>query len=174
MTGAQLDAVYEKLLGLVNGAGRAPWSVDPDEKKLSRADVIAFIKDQATHAGMPPMTAGTKLKRKMTAAKMPASDIEAALDLRRRQRLRALDNGYLDPAERDKIATSVLTLLSGLRADLLANPSESDGAPFLARCRNELKALATKNGSVDHVLEGYLVGYMYEVTDRCQHTFTRA
>ena len=65
-----------------------------------------------------------------------------------------------------------------LRSDLDTQVIQDDGPSFHSRCLNEIAkvmSIIAKSDDVKQVpLEHLMIGFMYNLTDRCPHRFTKA
>lgn len=170
--GERLDFIYTQLLHHVNEAGKARWAVDPEQKKIDKASLTEFLRDESDRAGLPTMTAGTALRKKMKLAGFDETIIRSALELRRKYRRRSLDSSYVG-GKATEYRDRAYGALHRLRAKLVSDPTVKDGVAFQERCCEKLDEIAATGMHQDPTLEIYLLGFMYDVTDRCEHKFTR-
>jgi hypothetical protein len=169
----QWTRLYRLLLHRVREAGGLPWNIDPEDKKFKKAEFAAWLGKEAKNLGLPPMTKGTVLRKKMVGASIAKDKIEAALELRRHYRMRALDPGYLDLSARKSVEADAFAVLHRLLSSLDADPNKPEGERFLSECLEELNGLAKSFAKRSEGIAPYLYGYMYEVADRCLHRFSR-
>ncbi|MBA3462064.1 MAG: DUF4297 domain-containing protein [Deltaproteobacteria bacterium] len=170
--GDHLDYMYEQLVRYVYEAAKAPWDVDPDQKKIDKSSLLDLLRGESERAGMPTMTAGTALRRKMKAAGFDDTAVKSALELRRKFRSRSLDPSYVGGKAKE-YREAAYVALHRLRGKLASDLTVKDGLAFQERCCNKLEQIAASAQPQDRSLETYLIGFMYDVTDRCEHKFTR-
>lgn len=172
LEGDRLDFVYDQLVGYIYKAGKARWDVDPDQKKIDKASLLDYLREEAGRAGMPTMTAGTALRKKMKAAGFDDTAIKSAVELRRKYRSRSLDPSYVG-GKAQEYCDEAYGALHRLRSKLASDLKMKEGVEFQERCCKKLEQIAATGEHRDRTLETYLLGFMYDVTDRCEHRFTR-
>jgi hypothetical protein len=77
-------------------------------------------------------------------------------------------------ADRDTVETEASGRLHRLKTQLDATEIQDNGAQFLSRCQRELLELK-KTLPVDKPPpDWFMLGYLYDVMNRCQHELVRA
>ena len=178
LAGDQIDELYAKLLAKAESAAKAEWDQGADKKKICRAEFISWFNQliqKAAHPGQEK--AGTNLTRKMELAGLQ-HEIETAARLRRRYRESILQPRYLSSPERSLVEGEIEFVLHKLRSNLDAQTIQDDGPSFHSRCLTKISNIRSKlekSKELESVpLEHLLVGFMYNLTDRCPHRFTKA
>jgi hypothetical protein len=121
-----------------------------------------------------PATSGTALKEKMADAGIIDTEIESAIESRRRYVLERLSPQYLSLSEQEHIEAEVAAILHTLRSQLDAGSLPDSGIQFHAKCLCELQELQKKlSTSSRPVPLAFLIGCMYNIADRCLHRFRR-
>jgi len=167
----QLAELYQKILRKIQDAGKAEWQFDPEAKKIKQNDFRELIKQwsyQAQHPGIGGT--GNKLREKMEIARISSGLIETAQEQRRFYRIRTLNPSYMDLSKREELEMETQAELHNLKAKLDAGKLGDTGVEFHSRCLESLKQIQAKT---ENVPLSILQGYMYNLTDRCLHRFTR-
>lgn len=168
----QIAKLYERFVRRVFNAGKASWRIDPADKKILRSELKTWLSSEAVEMGLPE-SKGENLRRKMEHAHLDATLIEGAQTLRRRYRQSSINAGYLETSSRTHIEAEAIAVLHERLLHLLANSHAKDGHPFLVDCQQALRDLWLQSASRQSWGVSYLYGYMYEVSDRCLHRFSR-
>lgn len=174
----QIEELYAKLLAKAVAAAMADWDEGADKKKICRGEFISWLIQliqKAAHPGQEK--AGTNLTKKMEWAGLQ-HEIETAARLRRRYRESILQPRYMSSPERSVVEGEIESGLHKLRSNLDAQIIKDDGPSFHSRCLKEVSDIRsrlekyryTKNVPPEHLM----VGFMYNLTDRCPHRFTKA
>jgi hypothetical protein len=167
----QWDEMYKKILRKVQDAGSAKWEVDPDAKKLKKDSFLNWIRDLAAQAQHPSIGGqGDQLREKMKAAEIPFDSIENAQEQRRCYRNLTLSSGYMDLSKRQEVEMETQAHLHQLIAQLDAGKLNDTGVEFHNRCLDLLNQVRHDREGVPLSL---LQGYMYYLSNRCLHRFTR-
>jgi hypothetical protein len=171
----QRDSLYSRLYLRIQDASLACGRTQKSLKRLKRDELLTWLKTQADQIVNPKPTGTTAaLERKMTAAHVPTASIEAAKEQRRRYLQEVRNPRFLNLESRDEIEDRALTQLHRLKTQLDAGQFPDDGRQFLDRCQKMLLDLrdALSNGS--NPPDSFMLGYLYEVMNRCQHELVRA
>lgn len=175
----QLNEIHAKLLVRVKDAAEATWENNGDRKKLLRQSLrqwfVALI-HSAAHPGI--VNAGEHLHAKMATASLPADAIETAANLRRRYREEVLKPRYMESKDRHVVEGEVEAALLKLRSELDAQIVPDDGPAFHAQCLRTIAEVRSRLEAVDTLssvpLDQFMLGFMYNLVDRCPHRFRRA
>jgi hypothetical protein len=171
----QIREIYQKLLTQVHDAGLADWKCEPEKKKFRRADLSTWFADVLTNAVHPALNGtGKALSRKLLEAGLSADAVESAISLRHHYRSSLLAPKYSDPDRRLRIEGEIEAHLLTLRSNLDCGNLADDGPTFHSRCLNEIKALHERMPSKDRPPLQNVVGFMYNLADRCTHRFLKA
>lgn len=178
--GKLLDAdqrirLYDQLYLRVQDASLACGRTQKEAKRLRQADLLTWLLAQA-NAILHPTPAGTSanLERKLTAAQVAAPSVEAAKDQRHRYLREVRQPKYLSLDGRELVEGEALARLHHLKTRLDAGELIDDGRQFLSRCHQELLALRDTLAVAPKPPDSFLLGYLYEVMNRCQHDLLRA
>jgi hypothetical protein len=106
----------------------------------------------------------------MEIARISSGLIETAQEQRRFYRIRTLNPSYMDLSKREELEMETQAELHNLKAKLDAGKFGDTGVEFHSRCLESLKQIQAKT---ENVPLSILQGYMYNLTDRCLHRFTR-
>lgn len=165
----QCEVLYERILTKVQQASKTKWEEQPADKAICKAEFEQFVIDEITRGGNINYADSARLVEKMKKAGLIDSEIEAALELRRRYLKEVYAPKYLDTDKRDLVEGEVLTRLQVLKANKsLASQLES-GPVFHAKCIEAMQKLRESGWSTSP--EFMFLGCMYEVTARCRHQF---
>lgn len=169
----QLEELYRKILLKVEDAGRAKWTLNPENKKIKKEDFTDWIRNSINSASNPSSKGiGEQLKQKMGVAGIADNVIEMAQEQRRAYKKLLLSPVYLDLSEREKLEMEIQANLNQLLSQLDAGQLEDSGVEFHSRCLETLsRAHSEFQGKPPLSL---LQGYMYNLADRCVYRFTRA
>jgi hypothetical protein len=171
----QIREIYQKLLAQVHDAGLADWRREPEKKKFKRDDLSRWFADAVTNAVHPALNGtGKELSRKLIEAGLSNDVVESATSLRQHYRSSLLTPRYSDPERRLKLEGEIEAHLLTLRSNLDCGNLIDDGPTFHSRCLNEVKSLHEKLSPKDRPPLQNLVGYMYNLADRCTHRFLTA
>jgi hypothetical protein len=167
--------LYDHLYLRVQDASLACGRTQKDAKRLKRADLLTWLQTQA-NAILHPTPAGTSatLERKLTAAQVAAPSVEAAKDQRHRYLREVRQPKYLSLDGREMVEAEALARLHQLKTRLDAGELHDGGLQFLSRCHQELLALRDTLAVTPKPPDSFMLGYLYEVMNRCQHELLRA
>ena len=173
----QIEELYAKLLAKVKAAAEADW-VFAEAKKIHRTEFIPLFTDMIQMAAHPGQAkAGANIKRKMELADM-GHEVQTAANLRRRYRKTILQPQYVTPPDRALVEGEIEAALHKLRSDLDTQAIHDNGPSFHSRCLQEISKIRSeleKSNMIERVPpEHLMIGFMYNLTDRCPHRFTRA
>lgn len=166
----QEEKIYDSLLSKVFHAAAADFSLRPDQKRFNKADIESWLNKEATGITMSVPATSTKLQEKLNKAKISPLDQQSAFRSRMAYRKATLEPKYMSLSSWEPMQREVETRLSALRIKMDLG-QEAEGLPFLAKCNDELKEI--KNTLSDSILEHLIFGYMYDLTSRCLHRFTK-
>jgi hypothetical protein len=169
----QWEELYQKILRKVQEAGKAKWEITPDDKKINRDDFRVWFKDLIERIQHPgAMGKGEQLRMKMENADIPLDAIKTANELRRFYRSKTLASGYMNLSKREEIEMEVSADLNYLKSQLDSGELNETGVAFHARCLASLSRI--EKSHTQEITFHLLQGYMYSLTDRCVHRFSRA
>lgn len=169
----QADKTYDKLLRKVHDAAGPEKKENPNEKIIKRDDLLEWLKAVVNEQLYPGTTGNDKLKKKMAEASLSESSISTAVEQRRQYRKERLSPTYLSLVDIEKAESDVLAELHHAYSQLEAEKINDNGPQFHSHCLEILKKIKdTQSGSADTPLSFYQ-GYMYDITNRCLHRFSR-
>lgn len=171
----QRERLYDRLFLRVQDASIACGRTQKDAKRLKRADLLNWLKAQAD-AILHPVPTGTSatLERKLTAAQVPGTSVEAAKQQRRRYLQEVRTPKFLSLEGRDEVEAQALARLHRLKTQLDAGDFADNGVQFLNRCQQVLLDLRDTLGVTPQPSDWIMLGYLYDVMNRCQHELVRA
>jgi len=170
----QLDELYMSLGRKVWDAGTARFRKVPEQKRIKRDDLIAWLKERTEQILHPAQASGKRLQEKMGRALLPEDTVKAALEQRRYYLQEIRRPRYLDTADRPFIEGEIAACLLALRAKLDAGELSEDGVQFHSHCLQQLHQMSISTQTSKEIPKSFLFGCMYNITDRCLHRFTRA
>jgi Cap4 dsDNA endonuclease len=113
------DRLYSRLFLRVQDASLACGRTQKNIKRLKRVELLTWLKAQADDVLHPkPVGTSAALERKMTAAQVPATSIEAAKEQRRRYLQEVRNPRFLSLESRDEIEDQALAQLHRLKTQL--------------------------------------------------------
>ena len=170
----QLEELYMRLVRKVWDAGTARYRKVPEEKKLKRADLLAWLKERLDQMLHPAQVPGKRLEEKMARALLPTDVVQTALEHRSFYLLEIRRPKYLDVGDRPLLEGEISACLLALRSKLDAGELTDSGTQFHSRCLQQVDAIPSTIGCSKKIPKSFLYGCMYNITDRCLHRFTRA
>lgn len=171
----QLEELYSRFVAKAHAAAAADWRVVPEQKKITRDQLLDWFRRSLSALQLPGSAGGGKsVKQKMEDAGLPSDMIETALEQRMYYREEVLKSQYLKITDRKQIEQEVAALLLNLRAQLDAGLLPDRGIEFHNHCLQALAQLRSTLGVVPPPLLAFLYGCMYNIADRCLHRFRRA
>jgi hypothetical protein len=110
---------------------------------------------------------------KMRAATLADDQISMAVDLRREYARTIRTSRYMEDNAGQRLQSRVKSELASLRARFVAGRISLEPVAFHALCMEHLDAINSDRpaGTEDHA--AFLMGCMYDITDRCLHQFAR-
>lgn len=171
----QRQRLYDRLYLKVQDASLACGRTEKDAKRIKRAPLLAWLLAQA-NAILHPAPAGTSanLERKLADALVPAPSVEAAKEQRQWYLREVRQPKYLSLDGRDLAEAEALARLHRLKVQFDAGGFPDDGLQFLSRCHQELLALRDSLAVDPKPADSFMLGYLYEVMNRCRHDLRRA
>lgn len=166
----QRDEIYTGLLALVSQASSADLSVNPIDYRISRSELEKWIIGKINN-NLPTDPTTNKLATKMERAGIPKEAVESAKEIRRSYLKQRLVADYIQSSNYEKIESEITTTLQYKMAELDSGIIPDNGILFHAACLKKINEIFQKFNSIP---ESFLVGYMYERTNRCVHRFDRA
>ena len=170
----QLEELYMRLVRKVWDAGTARYRKVPKEKKLKRADLLAWLKERLDQMLHPAQAPGKRLEGKMARALLPTDAVQTALEHRSFYLMEIRRPKYLDVEDRPLLEGEISACLLALRSKLDAGELTDSGTQFHSRCLQQVDAIPSTIGCSKTIPKAFLYGCMYNITDRCLHRFTRA
>lgn len=170
----QLEELYAKLVRKAWDAATAKFRKAPEEKKIRREELVAWLRNTVDQMLHPAQAAGKRLESKMKRAFLPDDVVKTALEQRSDYLREILRPKYLDIEERPLLESEVSAALLALRAKLDAGELSDNGPQFHSRCLQRLEEVSTSRLPSDRIPKSFLFGCMYNITDRCLHRFTQA
>lgn len=172
----QIRSLYTQILEKVKIAAAADLGKIPDAFKIKRTSLVAWVKSAVDEVlfGLPG-AAQSKMRQKMERCGISMDIVEKAVHLRLGYVGERLRSGYATVTPLTKLELTVLARMQLERAALEAGRIEESGTRFHERC---LRALAEEQAKwSDRTTRpdaAFFQGYMYELTNRCQHAFDLA
>lgn len=166
--------LLEELRAKVKKASDALWDPDPKVKMFVRGEMLAWWKKRIAelHSGATTQSSG-KLREKMQDAGIDETQIRLAIELRREYASIVRTRKYMADYELKALQQNVKAELVQLQSRLFGGDLKLDGKSFHLKCLANLDGLdvARKLGTASR--KGFMVGCMYDITDRCLHRFNR-
>lgn len=168
----QWDEVYKKILSKIQDTSLLKWDINPEKKKVKREDFLDWLKQVFIQTQRPGIGGtGTKLQEKMELAGIPSESIETAKEQRRNYRMRTLDPSFMDLSKWKSVEEEAQAYLHELKSELDAGKLNDSGMEFHHLCLKRLSEF--KHNHHENISLPLLHGYMYNLTDRCLHRFSR-
>jgi len=169
----QADKVYDKLLRKVHDAAAPEKRANPKEMIIKREELLEWLKTVVRQQLYSGTIGNDTLKQKMGEASLSSTSISTAIDQRRRYRKERLSPIYLSLVDIERIESDVAAELHQAFSQLEAEEIDDTGPQFHYRCLDILKEIKkTHSMSIDTPLSFYQ-GYMYDISNRCLHRFSR-
>lgn len=170
----QAEKILLELVSWVRKAGDAKWVPDKNAKMINREDAIIWWNQrmQRERDGTKVLSGG-KLRSKMTLDVVSADMLESALELRRQYAKEVREPKYMQGDTIDGLSLGVRAKLMTLKTQLYTNVIDDSPKDFHRRCSEEVQVIANQYSPVSNNLNAISLGCMYDITDRCQHTFKR-
>lgn len=166
----QRDEIYNGLLVLVSLASSADLFVNPINYRISKSELDKWFIGKISN-NLPTDPSTNKLATKMERAGIPKEAIESAKEIRRSYLKQRLVADYIQSSNYEKIESEITTTLQYKMAELDSGIIPDNGMLFHAACLKKINEISQK---FNYIPESFLVGYMYERTNRCVHRFDRA
>jgi hypothetical protein len=167
----QIDLLLEELRFWAKHAGDALWEPDRSVKILSRMRLRAWWEKRTVEIlDGASSVSGDKLARKMRAAFLAEDQVRMAIELRRDYARIVRTSRYMENDLALRLQSQVKSELTALRARFVAGQIPFDPPGFHSLCVERMKVI-NSGGSDDNV--AFLIGCMYDITDRCLHQFER-
>lgn len=171
----QARTVYERLLTRVLRAGEADWDTQIEGKVFRRAEFITWFEKAIFDAAHPGKGgAGKTLEDKLVDAKVADDIIETARSLRLAYLGRLFTPRYSEPEKRAELEIEIDARLMRLRQKLDCGELEVSGATFHSMCMDAIAKMHEELPNRDRPPLPNLLGFMYNLADRCTHRFVRA
>jgi hypothetical protein len=166
-----LSALLDELRKKVKDAGAAKWEPDRELKVFYRTPTMEWLKQSLSQIDSSTQGAsGGKLQEKMSAAGLPQDLIRLAADMRRRYSEEVRSPRYMEADNVEllqrQVRSAVLSLQSKREADDFGDIAD---AKFHAICVSS----ASQVGQRIDGKEEFLLGCMYDISDRCLLRFTK-
>jgi hypothetical protein len=175
----QVGELYAKLLATAKSAAEADWGDRGERRKFTKATFIKRFDEILVSVAHPSQAnpAGTNLTRKLTEAKL-LHEVETAASLRRRYREAVLSPKYMSNPDRSIVEGEIEAALHRLRSGLDMGSLPDDGPEFHSTCLNAIARVRLELENSSHVKDippdSWMIGFMYNLADRCPHRFRRA
>jgi hypothetical protein len=166
-----LAGLLDELRKKVRDAGSAKWEPDREAKIFRRTSLLAWFKQRLADIESSTIGAsGGKLQEKMSAAGLSRDLIRLAADMRRRysEEVRApryMKADDIEPLQRH-VRARVLTLQAKREADELGCIEDTK---FHSMCVSSASQVCPQSDDQKE----FLLGCMYDISDRCLLRFTR-
>ena len=167
------NKVYDKLLHKVHDAAAPEKRANPKEHIIRSEELFKWLSTIVKQQLYPGTIGNDTLKQKMEEAGLSSTSISTAIDQRRRYHKERLSPTYLSFLDTERIESDITAEMHQAFSWLDAEEINDTGPQFHTRCLDTLKEMKnTHSMSVDTPLSFYQ-GYMYEMTNRCLHRFSR-
>jgi Cap4 dsDNA endonuclease len=170
----QCLVLLDELRAKVKKASDALWEPDPKAKMFTRVEILAWWRKRIAELDSAATTQSPgKLREKMQEAGIDDMQIRLAVELRREYASTVRTRKYMPDYEQKALQQNVRAELVQLQSRLFAGDLSLDGKNFHLKCLNTIDGLdvARKPGTVSR--KGFMIGCMYDITDRCLHRFNR-
>ncbi len=168
------EVLLDKFRAKAKAAGDAKWEPDRDKKIFTREAIREWwerrTRELIEGAASP---AGGKLREKMTQARLPDELIKLAIDMRLDYAATVRTPRYMEVGEANRLESKVKSELASLRGRLVAGALDLDGPGFHSLCLERMDALNADRPTGSEDRSAFLMGCMYDITDRCLHRFAR-
>lgn len=166
-----LQGILNELRRKVKAAGSAKWEPDKELKVFQKLQLREWLKQRLIDVDSSTLGAsGGKLQEKLMAAGLSQDLIRLAADMRRRyaEEVRAPRYMKADDIEslQRNVRARVLTLQAKREADELGDIADTN---FHNLCLSSASQIDNHSGNQ----EEFLLGCMYDISDRCLLRFTR-
>lgn len=169
-----VEILLEELRLWVRVAGEAKWEPDRDKKILMRANMREWWERRAQEVRTgAASSAGGRLVKKLCEAGVADETVALAVDLRRDYSAAVRTSRYSGDDERTQLQGRIKSELITLRARYAAGLIDTNGVGFHALCLERLNAINREQPPGSRNQEAFLLGCMYDITDRCLHRFAR-
>lgn len=170
----QAKKILLELVSWVRKAGDAKWVPDKNLKIINREDAVIWWNQriQEERDGAKVLSGG-KLRSKMTSDVASADMLENALELRRQYAKEVREPKYMQGKTIEGLSLGVRAKLMTLKTQLYTNVINDSPKDFHRRCTEEVQVIVTQHSEATSDLNAIGLGCMYDITDRCQHTFKR-
>jgi hypothetical protein len=170
----QAEKILLELVSWVRKAGDAKWVPDKNIKIIDRQDAVIWWNQriQRERDGAKVLSGG-KLRSKMTPDVASADMLENALELRRQYAKEVREPKYMQGNTIDGLSLGIRAKLMTLKTQLYTNLIDDSPRDFHRRCSEEVQVIANEQSEASSNLNAIGLGCMYDITDRCQHTFKR-
>jgi hypothetical protein len=169
-----IDILLGELRVWSKQAGAARWEPNRTAKIISRDKLRSWWDLRTTEIlDGASSTSGGKLTAKMRAAVLADDQISMAVELRREYARTIRTSRYMEDNVGQRLQSRVKSELASLRARFVAGRISLEPIAFHALCIEHLNAINSDRpaGTEDHA--AFLMGCMYDITDRCLHQFSR-
>jgi hypothetical protein len=170
----QTELVLDELRAWAKQAGEAKWEPDRSAKIIAREQLRDWWEGRITEPidGAATMSGG-KLASKMRAAALADDQLRMAIELRREYGRIVRTSRYMEDDSSQQLQSKARVELASLRAKFVAGQFALDAAGFHALCIEQMKAVNEARGAGVEDHGSFLLGCMYDITDRCLHRFER-
>jgi hypothetical protein len=170
----QIDHLLDELRSWAKKAGEAKWEPDRAAKIIANRVLRAWWERRTNEilngAGS---ASGLKLTRKMRAAVLADDQILMAIELRRDYSQVVRTSRYMDDDLAKRLQSRVKAELTALRARFVAGQEPLDSAGFHLLCIERMNLINSELPPSADDRSAFLIGCMYDITDRCLHRFER-
>jgi hypothetical protein len=169
-----IEILLEELRRWIRTAGAAKWEPDRDQKILTRIALREWWERRAEELKInAASSAGGRLVEKLRDAGVADETIALAVDLRRNYSAAVRTSRYAGDDEYARLQDRVKSELIALRARYAAGVIDTSGVGFHVLCLDRLDAINKERPTGSSDQAAFLLGCMYDITDRCLHRFAR-
>lgn len=164
------DEIYQKLLALVSEASSCNIIENINCYRIKRMDLLRWLDNKESELKNP--ASGTEpLEDKLKEAGVSDATIRSAKELKWSYTSERLNPDFLKPSLKE-LESEILTALHIEKVKLDSGELVEDGLSFHSRCLRTVRNILRKSifGGIPIPLA---VGYMYELTNRCQLRYVR-
>lgn len=167
------DEVYSEIVSQVFDASNCDYFASTEKTKFKKADFSLWLQ-QTLMRVINPRQGNKTIERKMKEACIEADTIDMAIDLRFDYARERLNTDFVKASDLRRLEMEVKARLNILKNKLDSKEIEDNGTAFHLLCLKDVQAIADSICSnQDYHLSALAQGFMYELTSRCPHRFSR-
>ena len=169
-----IDTLLNELRSWSKRAGAARWDVDRSVKIISRDTLRSWWERRTSEILDGASTiSGGKLRDKMRTAILGNEQVLMAVELRRDYAKFVRTARYMEDNFAQRMQSRVKSELASLRARFVAGQIPLEPSAFHALCLDRMNTINSERPEGAEDQSAFLMGCMYDITDRCLHQFAR-